>query len=434
MFAPFAEEAFAVLLLSRGDESHARWSYVGRRPARVALVDPGDHDADFGRLRAWLGPRVDGAPGGPPFQGGVVGLIAYEFGNRLETLRLDRDPAWPDMILAEYRAILAFDHARSRLVALGRGSDETEALSNADEAVSWLDAPRPRRAARAGPPARGFEPTSTDRNYEACVADVVARIANGEIFQANIARTWIGDLADTATPFDVFEPLQRLSPAPFCAFWRLPRLALVSHSPERFVMIAEDGRSVETRPIKGTRPRGEIPAIDAALKAELEASEKDRAENLMIVDLMRNDLARVCQAGEVRVPQLCKIESFEAVHHVVSIVTGRLQPGRDAADLLAATFPPGSITGAPKIQAMRVIAAHEPPRGPWCGSLFWAGYDGALDSSVLIRTAAFVETAAGWSFRASAGAGIVADSQPTAERLETEIKISGLARALRGAG
>ncbi len=145
---------------------------------------------------------------------------------------------------------------------------------------------------------------------------------------------------------------------------------------------------------------------------------------------MRNDLARVCRPGSVKAPELFAIESFANVHHLVSTVTGMLQTGLGAADLLAATFPPGSITGAPKIQAMKVIASLEPPRGPYCGSVFWAGADGAFDSSVLIRTASCVETQDGWRVEAGAGAGLVADSQPVAERLETEAKISALLRAL----
>ena len=163
---------------------------------------------------------------------------------------------------------------------------------------------------------------------------------------------------------------------------------------------------------------------------ELAASAKDRAENLMIVDLMRNDLSRVCPAGAVAAPELFRVETFPNVHHLVSTVTGRLAPGMTAVDLLRAAFPPGSITGAPKVQAMKVIARLEPPRGPYCGSMFWAGVDGAFDSSVLIRTVGLVEDSRGWRFEAPAGAGIVADSDPVLEREETEAKIAALRRAL----
>ncbi|MBC7168976.1 anthranilate synthase component I family protein, partial [Phenylobacterium sp.] len=224
------------------------------------------------------------------------------------------------------------------------------------------------------------------------------------------------------------------SPAPFAAYLRLPGAAVVSNSPERFIALrrTSQGLTAETRPIKGTRPRGADAAQDARLAADLSASAKDRAENLMIVDLMRNDLARVCQPGSVKTPELFAIESFANVHHLVSTVTGRLTKGQGTAELLRAAFPPGSITGAPKIQAMKVIAALEPPRGPYCGSIFWAGADGAFDSSVLIRTAALLEDPEGWRVEARAGAGIVADSQPEAERAETEAKVAALRAALEG--
>jgi para-aminobenzoate synthetase component 1 len=187
-------------------------------------------------------------------------------------------------------------------------------------------------------------------------------------------------------------------------------------------------------PSRVTRPRGTRAAEDARLVAELLASGKDRAENLMIVDLMRNDLARVCRPGSVRTPALFAVETFVNVHHLVSTVTGALEPGVGYSELLRAAFPPGSITGAPKVQAMRVIAAHEPPRGPYCGSLFWAGCDGGFDSSVLIRTAALLQEGAGWAVAVKAGAGITADSDPVQERLETEAKVDALRRALTEAG
>jgi len=427
--APFADEDFALLLLSQGGEAD-RWSYVARDPQWTSTLAPGDPAAGFEAVRKRLGARTVPLADAPPFQGGVVGLAAYEFADRLEALDLSRDPDWPDLVLADYAALLAFDHHAGNVFAVGRGECEAEAAANANRAALWLEGRTNADARRRHDVlADAFALEGELGAYEAAVADVTARIAAGEIFQANIASAWHGALAPGVSPFTVFERLGTQSPAPFCAYWRLPGLALVSHSPERFIQVDSRGR-VETRPIKGTMPRGADAADDLRLKRALCASQKDRAENLMIVDLMRNDLARVCVPGSVKVPDLFRIESFQSVHHLVSTVTGQLRPGKDAADLLAAAFPPGSITGAPKVQAMRVIARHEPPRGPWCGSLFWAGADGAMDSSVLIRTAAFVETSGGWRFRACAGAGIVAESDPIGERLETEIKIAGLRRAL----
>ena len=266
----------------------------------------------------------------------------------------------------------------------------------------------------------------------AAVADVVSRIAAGEIFQANIARRWRGRLSQGARPFDILDRLLRASPAPFAAYLRLPGRAVVSNSPEQFIRVTPHahGLTVHTRPIKGTLPRGRDATEDARNAARLSASPKDRAENLMIVDLMRNDLSRVCRPGSVETLELCRLESFANVHHLVSTVRGELAQGRTAVDLLRAALPPGSVTGAPKVQAMRLIAGHEAPRGPFFGALFWAGLDGAMDSSVLIRTAALVEDDRGWSIEARAGGGVVADSDPVSERRETEAKIAAILGAM----
>lgn len=429
VLAPWAAASYAILFLSDGSEA-GRWSYFAAEPVQ-ALTVSAEQAGGLEDLRALLGLPVAAQADGPPFQGGVAGLLAYDFGARLQPVELTRDEDWPDAVLAVYGAVLAFDHFEREVVAIGRGGSEADARQARRRAEAWLDAPP--LSPPPGPPAESFEPVRPARAYEAAVADTVARIGRGELYQANIARSWAGRLRPGASPFDVLRRLVALSPAPFSAYLRLPGRAIVSHSPERFLSIGRDGRSVETRPIKGTRRRGRDAGEDASLRRELRQSAKDRAENLMIVDLMRNDLSRVCEAGSVEVTDLFAVESFSQVHHLVSTVTGRLAPGCDAADLLAATFPPGSITGAPKVQAMKRIAALEPPRGPWCGSLFWAGFDGALDSSVLIRTAVMTEEADGcWRFRATAGAGIVADSDPAAELAETESKIAGLRRALAG--
>jgi para-aminobenzoate synthetase component 1 len=419
-------------LLSDGGPQ-GRWSYIATDPDRSSVLAPTDTRDPFAVLRDLLGPRQERSakPDEPPFAGGVIGLLAYEAAARVEAQDLPRADAWPDIALAHYPAVLAFDHERRRVVAAGCGVSEASAEQAVGRAASWLGADGPSQ--RTDRLADDLRPEPAER-YEAAVAAVVRRIASGELFQANIGRTWRGNLVRGARPYDLLERLVGTSPAPFAAYMRLPGLALVSNSPERFVRVTGGGEPiVETRPIKGTRPRDPDPALDAALARELLASDKDRAENLMIVDLMRNDLSRVCKPGEVTTPELFRVETYANVHHLVSTVRGRLQPGRDAADVLAATFPPGSITGAPKPQAMRVISDYEGPRGPWCGALFWAGHDGALDSSVLIRSVAFnEEDGGGWRLEAKAGAGIVADSDPEAERLETEAKLAALRRALLG--
>ncbi|WP_282009143.1 anthranilate synthase component I family protein [Brevundimonas aveniformis] len=398
----YGEEPWAALLLSDGSFGAER-SFLFRRPARVLVLEAADPRDPVDVVRAFLAER----------QGMVVGLGSYELGGRFEGLALARDLAWPDLILADYPAWLVFDHAGRTVEGVG-------------DAGAWLEA----ASVQAGPARTGS--LAADRPpaaYEAAVADVVRRIGEGELFQANIAQGWSGVLGEGDTPFQVFERLVADSPSPLAAYWRLEGRALVSHSPERFLSL--EARRVRTRPIKGTRPRGDGPEADAALATELAASAKDRAENLMIVDLMRNDLARVCTPGSVQVTALNVVERFAHVWHLVSTVEGELADRCGIADLIGATFPPGSITGAPKHQAMQVIAELEAgPRGPWCGSLMRMAGDREMDSSVLIRTAAFVQTDGTWHWRSQAGAGITADSDPHAERLETEAKFRALRQAL----
>ena len=413
-----ADLPWAIGFISGGER--ARWSYVAAEPEATLVIAADDSRDPFEALTALAGPTRANAADGPPFQGGVAGLACYEMGDRIEPLGLARLGDWPDLACARYGRLLAFDHERRRVLVVGR--DPADAAS----ALAWLDRPSPNSPASAAT----LLPDDP-RAYEAAVAEVVARIREGEIFQANIARRWQGRLL-AGRPFDLLARLVDESPAPFAAYLRLEDQALVSNSPERFLSVRPDGAGflARTEPIKGTAPRGETPAADQLLAEGLLASGKDRAENLMIVDLMRNDLARVSTPGEVRTPELFRIATFANVHHLVSTVTGRLAPGRTAVDLLRAAFPPGSITGAPKIQAMKVIAGLEAPRGPFFGSMFQLGFDGGFDSSVLIRTAAFVADADGWTMEARAGAGIVADSDPVLERQETEAKISALLAAL----
>ncbi|HEX8471772.1 MAG TPA: anthranilate synthase component I family protein, partial [Brevundimonas sp.] len=339
-------------------------------PDRVLIVETTD-EALFAPLETdeWRG-------------GGVVGLASYDAGARSATG--SRPSVWPDLILARYPAIAVFDHDASRLTVIGWGETEADADAACSVAEVWIS-----RAAdpdRPDAPARELIPDAPPQTYLDAVAEVVDRIAAGDLFQANIARGWNGTLNAGADPFDVFLRLTQARgatarSAPYGAFWRAGDRALVSNSPELFLACNAATGRIETRPIKGTRPRDQDPAIDAVNATELLASAKDRAENLMIVDLMRNDLARVCRPGSVMVDRLFEIESHSTVHHLVSTVTGLLNPETGSAAVLEAAFPPGSITGAPKHQAMKVIATLEPPRGPWCGSLFLIDEAGDLTAS-----------------------------------------------------
>jgi para-aminobenzoate synthetase component 1 len=256
---------------------------------------------------------------------------------------------------------------------------------------------------------------------------VIDYIYAGDIYQANLSQRFQTILPEGDSPFALYQRLRRLNPAPFAAYLNFGDIVIASASPERFLQLR--GGWVETRPIKGTRPRGATPVEDKAHARELLASEKDRAENVMIVDLLRNDLSRVCRDHTVTVPELCVLESYATVHHLVSTVVGQLNPGATAIDLLRATFPGGSITGAPKIRAMEIIAALEPTqRGPYCGSIGYVGFDGNIDSSITIRTYAIKNNVVTFQ----AGGGIVADSDPAAEYEETLTKAGALMEAVRG--
>ncbi|MFO1013340.1 MAG: anthranilate synthase component I family protein [Caulobacteraceae bacterium] len=429
VLAAFAEEAWTFALLSDGKGEQGRWSYVARHPDAVLVVRPEDDADAFAELAALLGQRQDNERGGPPMQGGVIGLAAYELGDRAEGIGLARYPGWPDLIAARYPALLAFDHQNREVVAVGRGENELANLEYAHEAMGWLREAA-WRARRQGPLA--LAPTADDPAlYENAVRDVVARISAGEIFQANIARRWRGELVAGAKPSDLAVRLARDSAAPFAAYLRLEEQAVVCNSPERFLKTGPEGE-IESRPIKGTARRGTDAAEDARLAQALARSAKDQAENLMIVDLMRNDLSRVAAGGSVETSELYRVETFANVHHLVSTVTARLAEGKSAVDLLRAALPAGSITGAPKVQAMKVIAALEPPRGPFFGAMFWAGFNGAMDANVMIRTALFEKKGDAWRFEARAGAGLIADSDPAAERMETEDKMAALLKALSG--
>jgi para-aminobenzoate synthetase component 1 len=422
VLAAFAEEPYTLGLISDGSD-HGRWSYLAWSPATV-----------FGDLETWRALMceaplpADPDPDHPPFQGGAAGLACYEWGAANEAaMPQDRSP-WPALAGGVYDRLLAFDHHRRQVWAVGRGPGQAEAQQAAADATTRLLANGP---PPSPPPRAELKALASAQAHRAAVRAVVAAIGRGEIFQANIARAWDGRLADGGAPIDILRVLAERSPAPFAGYLRLPGRALVSNSPERFLEVTPTGRA-QTRPIKGTRPRGSSSIEDAVLAEALQASVKDRAENLMIVDLMRNDLARACRPGSVAVEAFCALESFANVHHLVSTVTGQLQPGRTALDLFASAFPAGSITGAPKIQAMNVIARHEAPRGPYCGSLFWAGLDGAFDSNVLIRSLAFEQDGQGWRFETRAGGGITADSDPADEDAEAVAKISAIRSALAG--
>ena len=416
----------------------ARWSFFGADPFAVFRGD------DYGQAIAlWesISVRAASATGArdePPFRGGVVGYWAYDFGRRLERLPAlaADDLRLPDVLLGFYDVVGAFDHAtgRARLFSSGLPLDDPHRAHRACERLErFARLLRPPGPTALPLPPRGAQTTCarstfSPESYRRAVEQVKEHIRAGDIFQANLSQRWSLALP-AADPCERALALQqsiaRVSPAPFSAFFAAPDHAVASASPEGFLELRS--RRVETRPIKGTRPRAAERSEDARLEAELLASEKDRAENVMIVDVLRNDLGRVCETGSVRATALCELETFAQVHHLTSTVEGRLREGLGPFDLLHACFPGGSITGAPKIRAMEILEGLEPVRRHiYTGSLGYVDWSGDAEWNIAIRTALVTPRA----IHFAAGGAITADSDPEAEYRETLHKAEGLRAAL----
>jgi para-aminobenzoate synthetase component 1 len=431
---------------ARVDGRLGRWSYVAAEPYLTLVSKDGrivsgersfTGDPLAALQRAMAHYRLDHDPAlPPPFQTGAVGWFGYDLAHHLERLPHPAadDLLFPDLALGFYDTVLAFDGIERRAWLMSSGLPELTPQASMHRRKARADrfAGLLARAAAPTPPpeVRGevrIGSNFTRPAYEATVARVVEYILAGDIFQANLSQRFLAELPPGLDAFGLYLRLRQRNPAPFAAYLDAGGVQIASASPERFLELR--GRQVETRPIKGTRPRGATPEEDRRLGEELLGSEKDRAENVMIVDLLRNDLSRVCRDHTVLTPEICVLESFATVHHLVSTVTGELRPGLDAVDLLRATFPGGSITGAPKIRAMEIIAELEPTaRGPYCGAIGWMGADGWMDTSITIRTFAIKEGKVAFQ----AGGGIVADSDPAAEYEETLAKARALLESLRG--
>lgn len=367
----------------------------------------------------------------PPFQGGAAGILGYELGRYLEKLPEGQkdDLDFPELLMGFYDVVIGWDHHLAKVWVFSCGFPEQEPvlrMTRARQRLNWVlelvSTVLPHNTTSFQIAKEKIHSTFEAQSYELAVEKVIEYIRAGDIFEANISQRFSTFLPSELAPFDLYCKLRHYNPAPFAAFMQYGNYALASASPERFLLLQKD--KVQARPIKGTRPRHSSPEKDAALARELLNSEKDRAENVMIVDLMRNDLSRVCQPHTIGVPQLCGLESFATVHHLVSVVEGTLMPGENAVSLLKATFPGGSITGAPKIRAMEIIAEIEPTvRGPYCGSVGYIGFNGDMDLSITIRTFALNKNFVTFQ----TGGAITIDSDPHEEYEETLTK----ARALR---
>lgn len=461
VFAAVAGEPFALLLDSataaplRDPALQGRWTYIATDPFTTLTKRAGqtclngipqsvqalDLLSQQSAILA-LDPLWPDEDGLPPFTGGFAGMFGYELGQELEKLpappqHASESATAPDLALGAYDCVLAFDGVERRAFIVSTGLPEASPTSRAVRAearaakwrarlalnpalapLEWPATPSPENIVRA---------EQSREAYEQRVQQVIDYIFAGDIFQANLSQRFDTTLQNGDDAFTLYRKLRAISPAPFAGFFNFADGYLLSSSPERF--LRSDGRTVETKPIKGTRPRGTTAAEDKDLAQELMASEKDNAENVMIVDLLRNDLSRVSGDGSVKVTGLCALESFATVHHLVSTVASTLKPDKTNVDLLKACFPGGSITGAPKVRAMEIIAELEgAARGPYCGSLGYLSFSGAMDTNILIRSM----TCMGDKVAFRAGGGIVADSEPAHEYEETLDKAAALAQAVRG--
>ncbi len=420
-----------LLFLDSADRhpDRGRYSYVMADP--VGVVRTFDKATVSSKLA-----RPPSIAGLPPFQGGLAGLFGYSLGTQFEpTTPANADLfGMPDVVVGQYEWVVAFDHKVNRCwVVSHRGGSCARGVKQC-VTENYLGSFRP-PSPFAIPlrvsdqhPLRGHTGVTSNfsrDSYIDAVRRAVEYVHAGDIFQVNLSQRLLAPL--TEHPLDLYGRLRQVSPAPFGCYFDLGDFQIVSASPERFLQVSPTG-DVVTCPIKGTRPRGKTPAEDAALLLDLTTNPKDRAENVMIVDLLRNDLGRVCEYGSIGVPRVCEVETYNYVHHLVSEVRGKLRAGLTPFDLLRAAFPGGSVTGAPKVRAMEIIAELEPTaRGPYCGSVGFVGFDGAMDTNILIRT---FTAGRGW-LQFPVGGGIVADSDPQTEYEETMHKAAGLLRALQ---
>ncbi len=366
-----------------------------------------------------------------PFSGGAVGYFAYDLARRLEHLpsiaQADKD--LPVMLVGVYDWAVVVDHDQKKACLVSHGMDP-KTFNMWDSLCSLLASEVPEKL----DPNSNFSVLSPvvsnmDTTAYAAAFDAVQRyIHEGDCYQVNLAQRF--DAKVQGDSWIAYQKLREISPAPFMAYMNFGRIQVLSGSPERFLQV-RDGL-VETRPIKGTRPRAEYQALDAEYANDLRHSLKDRAENLMIVDLLRNDLGKNCETGSVKADQLFQLQSFANVHHLVSIVTGRLKSDKTALDLLRGCFPGGSITGAPKLRAMEIIEELEPHRrGVYCGAIGYIGFDGNMDTNITIRTAVYQEKSGKGELSFYAGGGIVADSDLHKEYRETLDKASSMLKLMQ---
>jgi anthranilate synthase component 1 len=434
-------------------ERWGRYSFIGLNPFSVMTSRAGTvrFDGEQPREaldapdpltaleRALAGYRAPALPGLPPLHGGAVGYVGYDVVRYIEQLpqTTTDDLALPELWLLFTGQLLVFDHLRQRLSVISNVVIGDDPASQYDDAVARAEQLVARISAATGPGGLGEAPrledgvgevrsNQTPADYMAKVEAAKEHIAAGDIFQVVPSQRF--ETETTAEPFDVYRVLRLINPSPYMFYLQFPGVAIVGSSPEPHLRVF--GREATIRPIAGTRPRGSDDAEDAKLASDLLADEKERAEHVMLVDLARNDLGRVCEPGSVRVEELMEIERYSHVMHIVSSVRGELAGGKTAFDALKASFPAGTVSGAPKIRAMEIIDELEPTRrGPYAGAVGYFDFSGNLDTCIALRTGYLRDGKA----YLQAGAGIVADSVPEREEQETRDKARAFFVAVKAA-
>jgi len=427
-FAPLAGEAHAHLL-SAGDRARGGWSVLVAFPEQIIEAQPIEGAVWLAAMQEIIDDRIVGASEilpDAPFRTGLVGFVGYEALKGLEpSLALPASPyKLPDAVFGVYDATALFSRAEKRAYIVGRN----DAAVNRLKGALGTDHIKP-------PVLQDFSEAASNFSinaYEAAVSTVIEKIKSGDFYQANIAQTLIAKSNEAFAPFDLFRAIASESDANFGAILQYPGGAVISNSPERFFRLRPGkgaARRIITEPIKGTRGRSSDPAEDAALAGALINDPKDRAENIMIADLMRNDLSKICKDGSIAEQAICELMTLSKVHHLVSRISGVLREDVSASDIFRALFPSGSITGAPKIEAMNAIAEIEKiGRGPYCGAIGYIDDVGGADFSVAIRTLITDENAK--SISVPVGGGVTLRSVPKAEYEETLIKARGVLDAL----
>ncbi len=409
-----------------------RWSFIGYKPRAVirwSLADGGDPYA----LAAAAVTEHRQAPltgDGPPFTGGAVGFFGYDCVRAVEPLG-EPNPdvlGLPDMALMLSDVLVAFDHLRHTVTILANAYlDEPDAQERARERIAEvrerLAGPLPRAEDRGERPEPVFEPNMPREAFEAMVSRIVEYVHAGDAFQVVPSQRW--SAPSPVEPFSIYRGLRAVNPSPYMYFLDFEDFQIVGASPEPLLTV--QGRHASTRPNAGTRPRGADAEEDRAVAAELLADEKERAEHVMLVDLGRNDLGRVCEYGSVHVETFMAVETYSHVIHIVSSVAGELREGVSATDALRSTLPAGTLSGAPKVRAMQIIDELEPvKRGAYGGAVGWLSYAGDLDTCICIRTVVVKDGVA----HVQAGGGTVADAQPAYEYEESRAKARGVVRAI----